>query len=159
MCSLQVFPSFDENMAHALSRQTNWHTHTHTQFAHALHIFASEPLEHPGGTKEAKQGIRRRGIAGDLCVFAMAERAECGCALTERKKKIHAQMDFQGWGGCKRGQNHISLSNVKDRWQRDSWLYSCHGCFSQVPLRWYMVTSVASGKVCHKASDQIIFIF
>lgn len=63
-----------------------------------LHIVASEPLEHPGGTGEAKRGIRRRGIAADLCVFAMAERTECGCALTEREKKnkIHAQMDFQG---------------------------------------------------------------
>lgn len=61
-----------------------------------------------------------------------------------RKKKMHRWI-FRVWG-CKRGQHHISFSNVKDSRQKDSWLYSCHGCCSQVPLRWYMVTCVASGK-------------
>ena len=79
------------------SADKHTHTLTHTS-PHVLHIFASEPLEHPGGTEEAKQGIRSRRIAADLCVFAMAERAECGCALTERKKNTCTD-GFSGLGG------------------------------------------------------------
>lgn len=76
----------------------------HTVLPHVVHIFASEPLEHPGGTEEATQGIRRRGIATDLCRVCHGWTiGVCGCALTERRKKIHAQMELEGWGvgGCK----------------------------------------------------------
>lgn len=80
------------------------HTHTHSAASSSC---TSSPRSHCStqvAWRRRGRGIRRGGRAADLCVFDTAQRAECVCALTGGEK-IHAQMDFQGWGGL----NHVSF--------------------------------------------------
>lgn len=140
--SHRVFPS--SRWKHgSCPQQTNKSTHTVRPRPAHLRLGATRaPRWRRGGEAgHREEGSRRRSVH-----VSHGWTSWVWLCVNGKEKKIHAQMDFQGWGGWKGGRNNISLSNVKDSWQRDSWLHSCHSCFSQVPLRWYMVTSVASGR-------------
>lgn len=82
----------------------------------------------------------------EICAFAMAERTECGCALFERKK-IYAQMDFQGCRGDKKwGRVTCPSAMIKTVGRESRDCVHGHGCESGV-------TQVMHGDIYSILSD------
>lgn len=135
---LRVFPSYSENMAHALSWQTNsTHTRPHTvnpRLAHLRLGATGAPRWHRGGkTGHQEKGNSRRSVR----VYHGWTNWVWLCVNRKRKgKKIHAQMDFQGWeGGVKGGTSTYPSAMFKRAGRGVYDNLQSHGC-SQVPLRW-----------------------